>query len=267
MTDDGVDRAREIFKEAIDLSGAERDAFVETASAGDEWLRNRVERLLKTFDSDASKLGETNLTVVSPGTRIGTQIGRFRILKMIGEGGFGEVWLAEQTEPVRRRVAIKIIKRGMDSAQVVARFEAERQALAMMEHPNIARVYDGGETDEGRLYFVMELVKGMPITEYCERRKLGLAERIRLFSQVCAGVQHAHQKGVIHRDLKPSNVLVGEVDGNPVAKVIDFGIAKALERPLTDKTALHRFSAVHRDPGVHVARTSRSFPERRRYAE
>ncbi|MDG2031426.1 MAG: protein kinase, partial [Phycisphaerales bacterium] len=173
MTDDGVDRAREIFKEAIDLSGAERDAFVETASAGDEWLRNRVERLLKTFDSDASKLGETNLTVVSPGTRIGTQIGRFRILKMIGEGGFGEVWLAEQTEPVRRRVAIKIIKRGMDSAQVVARFEAERQALAMMEHPNIARVYDGGETDEGRLYFVMELVKGMPITEYCERRKLG----------------------------------------------------------------------------------------------
>jgi serine/threonine protein kinase/Tfp pilus assembly protein PilF len=241
MTDDGVDRAREIFKEAIDLSGAERDAFVETASAGDESLRDRVDRLLQAFDSDASKLGETNLTVVSPGTRIGGRIGRFRILKMIGEGGFGEVWLAEQTEPVRRRVAVKIIKRGMDSAQVVARFEAERQALAMMEHPNIARVYDGGETDEGRLYFVMELVKGMPITEYCERRKLGLAERIRLFGQVCAGVQHAHQKGVIHRDLKPNNVLVGEVDGKPVAKVIDFGIAKALERPLTDKTLFTDF--------------------------
>ena len=241
MTDDGVDRAREIFKEAIDLSGAERDAFVETASAGDESLRDRVDRLLQAFDSDASKLGETNLTAVSTGTRIGSQIGRFRILEMIGEGGFGQVWLAEQTEPVRRRVAIKIIKRGMDSAQVVARFEAERQALAMMEHPNIARVYDGGETDEGRLYFVMELVKGMPITEYCERRKLGLAERIRLFGQVCAGVQHAHQKGVIHRDLKPTNVLVCEVDDKPVAKVIDFGIAKALERPLTDKTLFTEF--------------------------
>jgi serine/threonine protein kinase/Tfp pilus assembly protein PilF len=241
MTDDGVDRAREIFKEAIDLSGAERDAFVETASAGDESLRDRVDRLLQAFDSDASKLDETNLTAVPSGTRIGGRIGRFRILEMIGEGGFGEVWLAEQTEPVRRRVAVKIIKRGMDSAQVVARFEAERQALAMMEHPNIARVYDGGETDEGQPYFVMELVKGMPITEYCERRKLGLAERIRLFGQVCAGVQHAHQKGVIHRDLKPSNVLVCEVDDKPVAKVIDFGIAKALERPLTDKTLFTEF--------------------------
>ena len=241
MTNDGVERARKIFKEAIDLSGAERDAFVEAASAGDQSLRDRVDQLLQAFDSDASRLVDTKLTAATPGTRIGSQIGRFRILEKIGEGGFGEVWLAEQTEPVRRRVAIKIIKRGMDSAQVVARFEAERQALAMMEHPNIARVYDGGETDEGRPYFVMELVKGMPITEYCERRKLDLADRIRLFGQVCAGVQHAHQKGVIHRDLKPNNVLVGEVDDKPVAKVIDFGIAKALERPLTDKTLFTEF--------------------------
>ena len=149
--------------------------------------------------------------------------------------------MAEQLEPVKRRVAVKIIKPGMDSKQVIARFEAERQALAIMEHPNIARVYDGGETEEGRPYFVMELVSGETISEYCASKHLNVSQRIELFRSVCAAVQHAHQKGIIHRDLKPSNVLICEINGKPVVKVIDFGIAKALERPLTDKTLFTEF--------------------------
>src|SRR5262249_47158540 len=159
----------------------------------------------------------------------------------------GSVYMAEQRQPVRRRVALKIVKLGMDSRQVVARFEAERQALAMMDHPNIARVFDGGATDAqsslgpGRPYFVMELVRGVPITQYCDDNRLGLCERLQLFADVCGAVQHAHQKGVIHRDLKPSNVLVSRYDEKPVVKVIDFGIAKAVGGPLTDKTLFTEF--------------------------
>ena len=159
-----------------------------------------------------------------------TVIDRYKLLEAIGEGGFGTVWMAQQLEPVKRRVALKIIKLGMDTKQVVARFEAERQALALMDHPHIAKVLDGGATEGGRPYFVMELVKGVPITEYCDAAQFGLRERLRLFVQVCQAVQHAHQKGVIHRDLKPSNVLVTLHDGVAVPKVIDFGIAKATER-------------------------------------
>jgi non-specific serine/threonine protein kinase/serine/threonine-protein kinase len=162
--------------------------------------------------------------------------GRYRLLQRLGEGGMGEVWLAEQTEPVRRQVALKVIKAGMDSAQVVARFEAERQALALMDHPAIASVFDGGTTPQGRPYFAMEYVKGEPITAYCDRHLLSTRERLGLFTQVCEGVQHAHQKGIIHRDLKPSNVLVSIQDDRPVPKIIDFGVAKATAQHLTDRS-------------------------------
>lgn len=175
------------------------------------------------------------------GTTIG-QDGRYRILQRIGEGGFGTVYMVEQTEPVRRKVAIKVLKAGMDTRQVVARFEAERQALAMMDHPNIAKVHDGGETAQGRPFFVMELVRGTPITAYCNREQLDTEARLQLFLKVCRAVQHAHQKGIIHRDLKPANVLVTVHEGTePMPKVIDFGVAKALESPLTDKTLFTRF--------------------------
>ena len=157
------------------------------------------------------------------------QIGPYRLLQQIGEGGMGTVWAADQTEPVRRRVAIKLIRSGTDSKDIIARFEAERQALAMMDHQNIARVFDAGTTDDGDLYFVMELVNGVSITRYCDENKLGIRERLELFIPVCAAIQHAHQKGIIHRDIKPSNVMVMNHDGKAIPKVIDFGLAKALE--------------------------------------
>ncbi|MCX6874571.1 MAG: serine/threonine-protein kinase, partial [Verrucomicrobia bacterium] len=178
----------------------------------------------------------------SRGEQPGTRIGHYKLLEQIGEGGFGVVWMAEQEEPVRRRVALKIIKLGMDTREVVARFEAERQALAMMEHPNIASVFDGGATDTGRPYFVMELVKGVPITTYCDANQLTTKERLELFMELCHAVQHAHQKGVIHRDLKPSNILVTVKDDHAVPKVIDFGIAKATQATLTGKTLFTRLN-------------------------
>ena len=168
-------------------------------------------------------------------------LGPYRLLQRIGEGGFGVVYMAEQREPVRRKVALKLIKPGMDTQQVIARFEAERQALAMMDHPNIARVLDAGTTRQARPFFVMELVKGVPITTYCDTENLTMQQRLELFCQVCRAVQHAHQKGVIHRDLKPSNVLVTMNDGRPLPKVIDFGIAKAMHARLTEKTLFTQF--------------------------
>jgi hypothetical protein len=174
----------------------------------------------------------------------GTLIGRYKLLEPIGEGGHGTVFMAEQTSPVQRKVALKIIKAGMDTRQVIARFEAERQALALMDHPNIAKVFDAGMTDTGRPYFVMELVKGMPITKYCDAHHIEPRQRLELFMQVCQAVQHAHQKGIIHRDLKPSNVLVAQYDGKPVPKVIDFGVAKATGQSLTDLTMFTGFGDV-----------------------
>ncbi|MHC4518644.1 MAG: serine/threonine protein kinase, partial [Planctomycetota bacterium] len=170
----------------------------------------------------------------------GTRIGRYELLELIGEGGMGLVYLAEQREPVRRRVALKIIKPGMDSKQVIARFEAERQTLAVLEHPNIARVFDAGSTDTGRLYFVMEHVVGTSITKYCDERKLSIEERLELFKQVCEGVHHAHQKGIIHRDIKPSNVLVSMQGDRHIPKIIDFGVAKAVAEPLVGTTSFTR---------------------------
>jgi serine/threonine protein kinase len=171
----------------------------------------------------------------------GAIIGRYKLLEKIGEGGCGVVWMAEQEEPVRLRVALKIIKLGMDTKEVIARFEAERQALALMEHPNIARVFDAGATETGRPCFVMELVRGQPITRYCDDRAIPTAERLALFVQVCRAIQRAHEKGVIHRDIKPSNILVTHEDGAALPKVIDFGIAKATQGRLTDKTLFTAF--------------------------
>ena len=163
-------------------------------------------------------------------------IGPYKLVSILGKGGMGIVYLAEQTEPIQRRVALKLIKVGMDTSEVLARFQTERQALAMMNHPNIARVFDAGSTDEGRPYFVMEYVSGIPLTEYCDHHRLDTADRLRLIMRVCDGIQHAHQKGIIHRDLKPSNVLVTIEDGKPIPKIIDFGVAKSVNQPLSEKT-------------------------------
>ena len=214
--------------------GAERRAFLDGACDGDEALRQRVEQLLDADDRTAGILerGPDGLTGPHepPGERPGDRVGPYKLLQQIGEGGMGVVYMAEQTEPVRRRVALKIIKPGMDSRQVVARFEAELQALAMMDHPNIAKVLDAGATESGRPFFVMELVHGVPITQFCDDQQLTPRERLELFVPVCRAIQHAHQKGIIHRDIKPSNVLVTLYDDKPVPKVIDFGVAKAIEQ-------------------------------------
>jgi tRNA A-37 threonylcarbamoyl transferase component Bud32 len=225
-------------------SAAERLAFLKGACGEDAALLARVQALLDADEATegflpSQPVGRTTLVAVSE--KAGDRIGRYKLREKIGEGGCGIVYLAEQEEPVRRRVALKVIKLGMDTKQVVARFEAERQALAMMDHPNIAKVLDAGATDTGRPYFVMELVRGVRITEYCDQNQLSTEARLKLFVQVCHAIQHAHQKGVIHRDIKPSNILVMLADDVPVPKVIDFGIAKAIGERLTDKTVYTRF--------------------------
>ncbi len=235
--------AEQIFHQAVEISDPrERAAYLGQVCGNDQQLRREVEALLRADDRAGGFLEgppvAANVTLDSL-PRIdgpGTTIGRYELLELIGEGGMGLVYLAEQKEPVRRKVALKIIKPGMDSRQVIARFEAERQALALLDHPNIAHVFDAGGTETGRPYFVMELVKGMPITRYCDENTLTIEQRLRLFEQVCEAIQHAHQKGIIHRDLKPSNILVSIQGDRPVPKIIDFGIAKAITSPLTDKT-------------------------------
>jgi WD40 repeat protein/serine/threonine protein kinase len=224
-----------------------RAAFLDAACADDAALRRAVELLLRAHERAGPFLRDpaaAAASTVDAPTREGpgTVVGPYRLLEQIGEGGFGVVFMAEQVAPVRRKVALKVLKPGMDSKQVVARFEAERQALALMDHPHIAHVFDGGETPTGRPYFVMELVKGVPITDFCDQNCLGVRARLGLFVDVCQAVQHAHQKGVIHRDLKPSNVLVTLHDGTPVVKVIDFGIAKATGQQLTEKTLFTNFA-------------------------
>ena len=231
-----------LFCEAIEKkSPEERRAYLDSACAGNADLRGQLEDLLDSHREARNFLGgstpdELSPNIPLPTERPGTKIGPYKLLEKIGEGGMGEVYLAEQKEPVRRKVALKVIKPGMDTQQVVARFEAERQALAMMNHPNIARVLDAGTTDAGRPYFAMELVKGAPITEFCDHQKLNTRDRLHLFITVCQAFQHAHQKGLIHRDIKPSNVMVEVHDVTAVPKVIDFGVAKAIGQPLTDRT-------------------------------
>ena len=233
--------ARAIFMAALDKTEpAERAAYLAQACGSDDALRQRVEVLLQANDDPGSFL-KPPVNVVAMvdepfSEQPGTVIGPYKLLEQIGEGGFGVVFLAEQTQPVRRKIALKILKPGMDTHQVVARFEAERQALAIMDHPNIAKVFDGGTTPSARPYFVMEFVKGVPITDFCDQNHLTPRQRLEMFLPVCQAVQHAHQKGIIHRDLKPSNVLVSRHDTTPIVKVIDFGVAKAFGQTLTDKT-------------------------------
>jgi serine/threonine protein kinase len=238
-------REEAIFEAALKLSADQRETYLDQTCAGNAELRRRVEALLGAFQRAGGFLNEPAVpmaTIASPPTeKAGDRIGRYKLLQQIGEGGCGVVYMAEQEEPVRRRVALKVIKLGMDTKQVVARFEAERQALAMMDHPNIAKVLDAGATDTGRPYFVMELVRGIKITEFCDENKMSAQERVQFLIQVCHAIQHAHQKGIIHRDIKPSNILVTVNDGVPVPKVIDFGIAKATQGRLTDKTLFTAF--------------------------
>jgi serine/threonine protein kinase len=243
----------EIFEHALHLSGEARAGYLESACGGDAQLRQRIESLLEaderagtTFLNGPAVVSSKTLrvtpAVISVTERPGDKIGRYKLLEQIGEGGCGVVYVAEQQEPVRRRVALKVIKLGMDTKQVVARFEAERQALALMDHPHIAKVLDAGATETGRPFFVMELVRGIKITDYCDKHNLSTEERLKLVIQVCSAIQHAHQKGIIHRDIKPSNILVTSHDGVPVPKVIDFGIAKATtDQRLTDKTIYTAF--------------------------
>jgi serine/threonine protein kinase/tetratricopeptide (TPR) repeat protein len=243
-------RANDLFLKALELcSDGARQEYLDGACAGDAALRAEVESLLEAtgragafleFPAPALLLAAKAEEPLREGP--GTVIGSFKLLEQIGEGGFGVVFMAEQEAPLRRKVALKVLKPGMDSKQVVARFEAERQALALMDHPHIAHVYGGGETASGRPYFVMELVRGVPVTDFCDQNRLGVRERLGLFLDVCQAVQHAHQKGVIHRDLKPPNVLVTLHDDKPVVKVIDFGIAKATGQQLTEKTLFTNFA-------------------------
>src|SRR5262245_4762649 len=246
---------REILFAALDRDDpAERATYLDQACASDAALRQRVEALLRSHETaghfmevpvleqlagDAGRtpdLLDPFQNASSPG-----RLGHYKLLEQIGEGGMGIVWMAEQQEPVRRLVALKILKFGMDSRAVLARFEAERQALALMDHPNIARVFDADVTEAGRPYFVMELVKGVPITRFCDDNCLTPRQRLGLFVPVCQAIQHAHTKGIIHRDVKPSNVLVACYDGVPVPKVIDFGIAKAVAQRLSQQTLVTGF--------------------------
>jgi serine/threonine protein kinase/tetratricopeptide (TPR) repeat protein len=238
-----------IFNKVRQMPAGERAAFLKQACAGDVALARRIDALLAVYDKEQSFLASPVLapfapTVTEPqfAEETGTVVGPYKLLEQIGEGGFGIVFMAEQQHPVRRKVALKVLKPGMDTRQVIARFEAERQALALMDHPHIAKVLDAGATESGRPFFVMELVKGVPITEYCDQHQLTPRERLELFVPVCHAVQHAHQKGIIHRDIKPSNVLVTRHDGTPVVKVIDFGVAKALGHQLTDRTLFTGFA-------------------------
>ncbi|MGD0615443.1 MAG: serine/threonine-protein kinase, partial [Verrucomicrobiota bacterium] len=241
----------EVFNVALELSSGQRAAYLDEACAGDAALRRGVEQLLAASEAAGAflespaavppKPGATIRLDLTPTEKPGDRIGRYKLLQQIGEGGCGVVYMAEQEEPVHRRVALKVIKLGMDIKNVIARFEAERQALALMDHPNIAKVLDAGATDTGRPYFVMELVRGIKITDYCDQNNLSTQERLDLFIQVCRAIQHAHQKGIIHRDIKPSNILVTMNDGVPVPKVIDFGIAKATHGKLTDQTVFTAF--------------------------
>ncbi|MBI3406961.1 MAG: tetratricopeptide repeat protein [Planctomycetes bacterium] len=255
-------RANDLFLKALELrSSGERQQYLDEACAADKALRAEVEALLEAsaragnfleFPAAGLPLPLGGAGPVLRGAtmdeqireRLGTVIGPYKLLQKIGEGGFGTVFMAEQTQPVKRKVALKVIKPGMDSRQVIARFEAERQALALMDHVNIARVFDGGATESGRPYFVMELVHGVPITKYCDDNQLTPRERLELFVPVCQAIQHAHQKGIIHRDIKPSNVMITLYDGKPVPKVIDFGVAKATEQKLTERTLFTQYGTM-----------------------
>ncbi len=261
-----IPREKAVFCQAVEIADpVQRRQFLDQACGADQALREQVEKLLALSQSagdffkecapalesepaDADQVLVAAESALEPELPETKRIGPYKLLQKLGEGGYGVVYMAEQEQPIRRRVALKIIKLGMDTKNVIARFEAERQALALMDHPNIARVLDAGATETGRPYFVMELVYGVKITEYCDQNRVSMQERLELFIQVCNAVQHAHQKGIIHRDLKPSNIMVTMHDGVPVPKVIDFGIAKATEQRLTDKTLFTSYAQLMGTP-------------------
>ena len=242
-------RVKEIVGSALERQPAERDAFLQEVCAHDQELRAEVESLLAAY-RDSDDLSKNPWVIESTELEAVPQIvGPYRLLKELGIGGMGQVWLAEQTEPVRRQVALKLIRAGMYDAATVQRFKAERQSLAIMDHPAIAKVFDAGTTPAGQPYLVMEYVGGLPITDYCDSKKLSIRERLQLFIRVCEGVQHAHQKAIIHRDLKPSNILVVEVDGKPTPRIIDFGLAKATAPLAPGETVFTQMGAFLGTPG------------------
>ena len=249
MNDD-ADILASVFACALPLQTPdERSAYLDQACAGNAALRDRVESLLHADEQAGDFLLQQPQWLRPPdGPHLtegpGTRIGWYRLVEEIGAGGMGVVYLAEQERPIRRKVALKIIRPGMDSAQVIARFEAERQALALMDHQNIARVLDAGTTESGRPYFVMELVHGVAITRYCDENELTPRKRLELFVPICHAIQHAHQRGIIHRDIKPSNVLLTLQDGKPAPKVIDFGVAKAIEQRITEQTIFTQYGTI-----------------------
>ena len=246
MADERQRRIRRLFELALEMPAASRGAFLEESCGDDGALRSEVEALLAAdADSQSDDLRPTSVepegVTAGPAAPQSDRIGPYRLTRKIGEGGMGIVWEAEQDKPIRRTVAIKLVKHGLSSESVLSRFETERQALALMDHPNIARVLDAGSDAAGRPYFVMDYIRGIPISEYCDRNHLSTTQRLNLVIQVCDGVHHAHQKGVIHRDLKPGNILVEEVDGKPVPRIIDFGVAKAVDRPITERELFTEF--------------------------
>jgi len=261
-----VPREKAVFCQALEITDPQqRRQFLDQACGADKALRERVKSLLAlsqpavdfftecspalvAADADPAQVLSAAESAVEAEPLESSRIGPYKLLQKLGEGGCGVVYMAEQEQPIRRRVALKVIKLGMDTKNVIARFEAERQALALMDHPNIARVLDAGATETGRPYFVMELVYGVKITGYCDENRVSMGERLELFLQVCNAVQHAHQKGIIHRDLKPSNIMVTMRDGVPIPKVIDFGIAKATEQRLTDKTLFTSYAQLMGTP-------------------
>jgi hypothetical protein len=267
------ERVQEIFSQALERTPSGRAAFVAEPSRGDAELRLRVQQLLDAheragtvFDRALDPAIELELARLKP-EGAGDRIGRYKLLQEIGQGGFGTVWMAEQLEPVSRRVALKIIKIGMDTKEVIGRFEQERQALAMMDHPNIAKVFDAGATQFGRPFFVMELVKGMPITQYCDEARLGTRERLALFGDVCSAINHAHQKGIIHRDIKPSNV-----DGHPpwrngCCEGHRLRHRKGHSGPSHRQDAVHAIRAVHRHAGLHEPGAGHDERARYRYSQ
>jgi serine/threonine protein kinase len=249
MSDERWQRMWDLFHDLCEREAGERAARLETIGVDDPDLRRELEELLAEHDDPSVQLARDDADGAIRGLvlRPGDRVGPYRVVASIGEGGMGVVYRAEQEEPVRRTVALKLIRPGMDTREVVARFEAERRALAALEHDRIARVFDAGATEDGRPYFAMEYVDGQPITAYCDERRLSVGARLDLFREVCDGVQHAHRRGVIHRDLKPSNILVRDVDGGPAVKIIDFGIARATDPVVADREA---FTAVGRILGT-----------------
>ncbi len=251
------EKVKELFQAVLDRDPEQRDAFLQQACGTDQSLMVEIESLLSAH-AQAAPLSQSPFpSELLEDAKPPEFIGPYHLLRKIGGGGMGQVWLAEQTAPIKRQVALKLIRAGMYDSSLLRRFQAERQSLALMDHPAIAKVFDAGATPDGQPYFVMEYVPGEPITEYCDEKKLSIRQRLELFVKACDGVQHAHQKAIIHRDLKPANILVVEVDGKPVPRIIDFGLAKAATPLATGETLYTQAGVIRRNSGIHEPRAGR----------